>query len=362
MTFRRPTLAELSRRAESELQLSDDAALRRTLFTPLARSTAALTHGLYGYLNWIADQMHPQHCSAEMLEQTHAPLWQMSRTPAAPAQGKVIITGAAGAELPQGTLLSRDDSVSFAILDGHILPTGGTLTADIVCLMPGQLGNTEPGRKLRFANPIPGIQLDVLVVAPGISQGADEEDIETLRARVMEARRNGGQVGRSRDWELWAREVPGVTRAWCAPQLTGRGAVTVFFVRDGDANIYPDSTEQARVLTHLHATGTPFGEIFAISPIPRPCPISLRVNPDTPAVRAAAINAIQRVFTRVAAPLVRTPDGQTAMPLTGVRILRSHLTEALSAVVGEEDHLLVASDIQCAIGEMAELGEVTWLT
>lgn len=362
MSYSRPTLAELARRAEGELSLSDDQTLRRNLFIPLARAISAQTHGLYGYGQWIKNQIHPQHCDDDTLERVHAPIWlNGGRKAAAAARGQIQVHGNPGAEIEQGTLYARLDRVEYAVPTGVVLPESGTAAISIVCLTPGQAGNTEPGATLRLTSPLPGVTLEASVLAPGLTEGADDEDIETLRTRVLEARRNGGQVGRPWDWEAWAKEVPGVTRAWCAPQLAGRGTVTVFFVRDDEPDIYPDTNERATVQAHLEATGLPFGEVFAIAPIRKQVALTIGISPDTPEVRAAARDALARVFARTASPVARDANGRTLRPVTGITILRSHLTQALSGAVGEQDHTLLGGDIVCEIGELAELGEITWI-
>lgn len=365
MPIDRPTLAEISRRAEAELPLETASEpLRRNLYTPLARAVSGAVHGLYGYQEWIARQIHPMDCDADTLENVHAPFWlDGGRKAAAPATGSISITGVAGTELDQGVTFNRSDGLLYALTEGVILDAGGSATAGVVCLTAGGSGNTEPGGKLRLTNPVSGIAGEATVLTPGLSGGSDIEDIEDLRARVMEARRNGGQDGRSSDWELWAKEVAGVTRAWAAPQHMGLGTVTVFFLRDGDADPFPDSAEQATVLTHLETSGTPFGEIFAVAPARKTVDFEIDLVPDTPSVRAAVASALAGVLEREAAPVAKDSTGLTIRPLTGVTIPRSHLTAAISDAVGEFDHQLIkpSGDVECAVGEMAVMGSVTWL-
>lgn len=366
MSFERPSLSELTRRAEAELAIAGaDEALRRNLFTPLARAVAGAVHGLHGHQAWIARQLFAATCDEETLLNVHAPFWLpgSGRKPASPATGTVRLTGSPGQALASSDVLSRADGLLYAPVSGGVIDASGQLLARVVCLNAGLAGNTEPGGRLRLVNPVSGIDGEAEVQSPGLSGGADIEDIEALRDRVVSVQQTGGQVGRTTDWENWAKEVPGITRAWAAPRLLGAGSITVFVMRDNDPTPYPDTTECAAVQAHLDATGTPFGEVVAIAPLRKPVNITVRIRPDNASTRKAVTDSLTAMFARVGAPVLRDGWGRTTVPVQPVTILRSHITEALSGAIGEEDHQLTApsADVICAIGELAELGTITWL-
>ncbi|EEG08220.1 baseplate J/gp47 family protein [Pseudogulbenkiania ferrooxidans] len=365
MTIDRPSLAELSRRADAELTLETASeALRRNLFTPLARALAGAVHGLYGHQDRIKDQLFPQTCDEDTLLNIHVPLeLPDGRNSATSASGTVLITGTAGMPVDQSDTLTRSDGMLYSFTAGTTVGSDGTVLASVVCQTPSLAGNTEPGAKLRFSNPVDGVNGEVVVQSPGLSGGTDIEDIEDLRARVVEARAKSEGVGNTADWERWAKEISGVTRAWAAPKLVGAGSMTVFFVRDDDASIFPDANEQATVLAHLEATGTTFGEIFAVSPTDKPINFSISLSPDTAEIRAAVTAALAGVISLEGSPVKRDSSGLTALPAEGVTIPKTHLDAAASNSSGEWDHAIVepAGDIVCAIGELATMGTITWL-
>lgn len=365
MAVDRPSLAELSRSAEAELPLATGSdPLRRNVFTPLARALAGAVHGLYGNQDWMARQLFPQTCDEDFLENVHVPIWLPGgRKPATAATGNITVTGTAGAALAQGEVFSRADGLTYLVVTGVTIPANASsVTASVVCETPGEAGNTEPGGKLQLVNTVSGIAGEAVVLTPGLSGGADIESVEDLRARVVEARSKGGEVGRDIDWAAWAKEVAGVTRAWAAPQFNGLGTVAVYFVRDDDASIYPDAAERAAVLAHLEATGTPFGEILALSPAQRVQNFTIHLSPDTPEIRSAVQSALAAVIASESSPVKMDSSGRTVMPLSGVTIPRSHLTAAISNAAGEFDHSMTvpSADIVCALGEMLEIGTITW--
>ena len=236
MPYETESLAALNRRLAAELPITGSGtALRRNLYTPFARALAGAVHGLHGHIEWRTRQMFPQTCDDDVLEYLHAPMWLgEGRLNAVAAAGKATIKGNAGVGIPQGTLINRSDGAVFIVKTGATLAAGGSVVVDIVAEAAGAAGNTAAGEKLTIANTLSGVESTV--VAAAISGGSDIESIASLRERIIESRENGKDVGRTSDWARWAREVPGVSRAWAVPKLGGLGTITVYFMRDGDTN------------------------------------------------------------------------------------------------------------------------------
>jgi hypothetical protein len=105
------------------------------------------------------------------------------------------------------------------------------------------------------------------VAVGGITGGNDEEGTEQLRARYLLRLREPPEGGADQDYEEWALEVPGVTRAWVYPHENGLGTVVVRFVRDLDAgSIFPDVGEVAAVQAKLDAERPVTDEPTAVAP------------------------------------------------------------------------------------------------
>lgn len=356
-------LAELNRRLSAELPLAGSGqVLRRNLYTPFARALAGAVHGLHGHIEWRVKQMFPQTCDDDVLETLHAPLWLgEGRLPAVAASGKGTVKGIAGTAVPQGTLLNRSDGAVFVVKTGVTIPESGKTGVDILAAEAGAAGNTAAGEKLTIANTISGVESTV--ETEGLDGGSDIESIESLRERIIESRKNGKDVGRTTDWARWAREVPGVTRAWAVPQLGGIGTVTVYFMRDGDADPYPNDEAQAAVQLHLEQTGLPFGEIIATAPKKRVLDMEIQIKPDSPEKRQSVEAKIRALIARHAAPVQYDSDGYVPQPATGITIPLTHFAEAVSTAPGEYDHVLQSpiADVSCNVGELLELGRITWL-
>lgn len=364
MAYEIPTLSQLTRDIRADLGAENPDALLRSDADVFGRAIAAAVHGMYGYLQYQARQLLPSTASESTLLAWQGPFYLRGDKPNAAVQssGLARFTGNVGAAIDAGVELQRGDGRLFAAVTGGIVGAGGYVDLAIKAVEGGFDGDTDAGVWFTLTSAVAGIDAAAQVQAGGLTGGADEEDIESYRQRILRVTEVGAQTGRAVDWENWAMEVPGVTRAWAAPKLLGIGSMGVYFMRDDDANPYPATDECEVVRQYLEATGTPWGEVFAMAPVAKPLSLTLHIEPDTPAMRAAVTEALRSQIASNASPVVRDQSGRTALPLAGVTILRSRLTEAISAVPGEADHVLIvpAGNVACAIGELAELGEITW--
>lgn len=350
MPFARPTLTELINRtlADTTSRLSVDELLRRADAEVLARVLAGAAHGLYGYIDWLSRQILPDTSESEWLER-HASLWlSEGRKAAASATGSVSFTGVSGSVVPSGTVLQTAAGVQVATTE-EITLTDGTGSAPAEAVDAGEDGNLVAGTPLTLVSPITGVQSAATVASGGLTGGSDIEDDEALRARVIARIQQPPQGGCAYDYEAWALEVEGVTRAWVYAQELGLGTVTVRFVRDDDASLIPDEAEVATVQAYIDALRPVTAQVTVVAPVAVPLDIIITdLTPATATVRAAIEAEITDLLRREAVP--------------GGTILISHLREAISIAAGESDHELTSpvANVTHATGELAVLGTITW--
>lgn len=352
MPFARPTREQLLARAIANIETrlpGADARLRRSNLNVLAYLNAEASHGMYGYIDWIARQINPFTMDIDAL-QSAATLWlDQPRKPAAPAIGNVQFTGTSGTVIAAGTVLTRSDSAEFITsAEGEI--AGGVAIIAVGAVVPGQASNTDAGSVLSLASPIAGIDSNATVQAPGLSGGADVEDIEALRARLIARMQLPPHGGSRADYESWALEVPGVTRVWVMEHYLGTGTVGIFFVRDDDTPIIPDAGEVTTVQAYIDERRqvgmkgatviAPVGDALALN-IQLLIAVSQSVKD---AIEAEIVDLLQRV----AAP--------------GGTILISQIREAISIAAGEVDHVLISptANVTHSAGHMAVPGPITW--
>lgn len=356
MPFARPGLPTLIDRALADVESKlpgADARLRRSNLNVLARVHAGGTHGLYGYLDWIAKQILPDKADDEILER-HASIWlPAGRVPAAYAVGQITVTGTDGAVVPIDSIYKRSDGARYAT-EAEAIITGGTATITIVAVEAGQVGNGAANIALTLDSPIAGINAAATVTAGALTGGADIEEDDSLRIRLLERIQQPPQGGARHDYIGWAKEVPGVTRAWCYPGELGDGTVTVRFVRDDDTSLIPDVNEVAAVQAYIDELRPVAADLYVVAPIAAPIAFEIELTPATASVKAAVEAGLRDLLLREAVPEGGLGEGT---------ILLSHQREAISLAAGETDHLLVAptADVVLTTGQMATFGSITWV-
>ncbi len=279
MPFETPSLPVLIKRTQSDL--AGDS-LRQSDAQVLARTLGGAAYGLYGYLDWIAEQILPDKADESTLERIAALRLNQPRKPAQVATGSVSFTATAGAVLDVDTLLQASDGRTYKVTAARTTVSGGNTTT-IAALDAGSLGNADAGLALNPVQPIAGVVGNSFVVlAPGLSGGVARESLESLRSRVIRSYRVIPHGGSASDYETWALEVPGVTRAWCRGGLLGPGTVTVFIMRDEDPQPVPNDEQLAEVQAYIEPLRPVTAEVHVQRPIQVPVVYRFRASIRTP--------------------------------------------------------------------------------
>lgn len=346
--YSRPTLAQIIERVRTDVltRLSTDDVLRRSDAEVYARVIGAVTHGLYGFIDWLSNQLIYDTAEREYLERW-ASIWGISREAAAAATGSVTFTKQAGAVIPAGALLQALDGVQYVTTADATESSPTSAAAPVAAVVPAAAGNRAMGQTLTLVSPIAGVQPGALAAA--LVGGADEESDESLRASLLRRIQQPPQGGAADDYVTWALEVPGVTRAWVYPGELGVGTVVVRFVRDNDVSPIPDSGEVAAVQAYIDARRPVTAQVTVVAPVAVPLNFSISgLVPDTPTVRAAVEAELADLLLRTAQP--------------GGTILLSHIRAAISAAAGESDYTLVSptGSVTNTVGNMSTMGAVSW--
>lgn len=356
MPFDRPSLPTLVARAESAIDsrlTGADARMRRSNLNVLARVNSAGDHGLHGHLAWAADQVLPDSAEKEILER-HARIWlPEGRLPAVAATGAAAAVGTTGSVVEVGTVFVRADGQRYTVTAEATVVAGATALS-LEAEEPGQAGNVSAGVKLNAVTPVDGLNATITLVGDGMTGGADIEDDDSLLARVLDRIQEPPMGGSKADYEKWAKEVPGVTRAWCTEREMGDGTVTVRFVRDDDVSPIPDPSEVEAVFDHIDAQRPAGGQLFVVAPEEVPVPFQIQLVPNTAAAKTAVEAGLRDLFLREAEPERGAGEGT---------LLISHIREAISLATGEKDSTVVspAGNVVLTIGQMATFGGITWL-
>lgn len=345
MPFETPSLPVLVSRTQNDL--AGDA-LRRSDAHVLARALSGTAYGIYGYLNWIAEQILPDTADEYTLERIAALRLNQPRKTAQPAEGSVSFIAAAHAVVDVDTVLQASDGRAYKVTMSTV-STGGANSTTVQAVEPGPLGNADPGLILSLIQPIEGVGTTFTVTEPGLIGGVAQESIESLRARVIRSYRVVPHGGSKSDYETWALECPGVTRAWCRRHYVGPGTVAVFCMRDGDSDPIPDATQLAEVADYIEPLRPVTAELYVIAPVAVPVVYQIRLTPDTGPVRAAVEAQLMDLHNREAG--------------LGDALLLTHIAESISRATGEIDHKLIAplADVPAETNQLLTYGGCVWL-
>ena len=351
MPFPRPTLRDLVRRTSSDVESElsgSDALLRRSLLGALSRALAGALHALYGYLAWIARQLFSDTAEKEALLR-RAAAYGISPNAAARARGNIAVAGVDGTPIDAGTAWQRGDRVVY-VSTAAAMVAGGAATVAVEAREAGAGGNAESGVKVSLVSPIAGVVSEA--AADGdIAGGHDRESVDSVRARYQQRLREPPQGGTVPDYDRWVREAhQSVTRRWVRPRARGLGTVDVYIMTDtATPNGIPAAPLTAAVQAYVDGRRPVTADVDVIAPTPVAFDVTIQsLVPDTAAVRAAVEAELADLILRDSEP--------------GGTILLTHVREAISAAMDEDDHVLVAPAANVAHGtaEIAVLGAVTW--
>jgi uncharacterized phage protein gp47/JayE len=349
MALPRPTLPELITRTEQDLasRLSLGQLIPRGPLAAIARVVAGACHLQFGRIDYEVAQVWPDTCDSSNLDRWGG-LLTLPRKPAGPAGGLIVFAGTDGTVIALGTLVQRADGEQFAT---QVVSTvmGGAATVSVLAVTDGTLGNTPALAPLGLVSTVVGTITSVQVDANGLSGGVDQELDEPFRARLIQRLGNAPGSGTAADYERWALEVPGVTRAWPLPANQGPGTVGLTFVLDDDpVTPIPSATKVAEVQAYIDARRPEPVPVLVFAPVQVTVAFTIHVVPDTAEVRAAVAQSLADLFLREGGP-------STTLPL-------SHLREAISLAPGETDHVLTvpASDLVLGGGQIPVVGTITW--
>lgn len=311
----------------------------------------------YGYRQLFASTADDFH-----LEYRHAFEFGVTRKPAAAAQGLIAFRQTLPAvSIPAGYTIAREDGVIYAFAEAAIPDVQGFCVVRIQATTTGANTNMRPGEILNFTADAlyPTLPSSATVEELGIGGGADIESDESLRARVLHRKRNPPQGGSKSDYERWALEVPGVTRAFVSPfhvvDNDAHTPLTVFPIFDDTrTNGIPGAYDLLNVALHIDDVRPVTSRVYIRAATPYTVDINIaELRNDSPQLRAAIKSNLSSMFhDRV--PVV-TGDNKFTLPIAWIN-------EAVSRNAGYDRHKVTnpASDLSFPVGALPILGTVSF--
>lgn len=350
MPYNRPLLTDLQKRVSGDLQASlklTSPILKKSVLGVLANVFAGTAHSLYGFGQWLANQLFPDTAESAYLDRI-AGIWGITRKAATFSSGNAVITGSNGAVIPSGTLYQDPNNNEYQTTADAAI-SNGTAGAPVEANFSGSAGNLPAGTVLNIVNPIAGVVSQAAVDSNGFTGGIDTETDDALRSRLIARIQNPPHGGDVQDYIMWALSVPGVTRAWAYANWMGVGTVGVTFVMDNNVgSIIPDSNTINNVINYINSVRPLCVQIYVFPPTLLPVNFTIKASPGTQAVQNAITSALQSYIAKNGFP--------------GSTLYLSQIDAAISSAAGEVYNVLTSpsSDISVAPTQIAVLGVITW--
>jgi uncharacterized phage protein gp47/JayE len=287
---------------------------------------AGVVYLLHLYLSWIYDQAFAHLADDDQLDR-HGQEIGVFRKPATFANGLVTFAGTTGTVIPQGTLLQTVVGRVEYQTTQDVALVSGIATVSVTAIVAGSAGNQESGVSLELVSPIVGV--DTVTTSDVISEGAEIEDDESYRERILYKKRNPPQGGADADYVLWATSVSPVTDCWVYPQYPEANSVTL---RVANYNASPpilSPSEVQDVVDYVtdRSRKPVTADVRVASVQMSPIVVRAQIRPYSTATMAAADTELRDLFS------ARGKDtGEPGTP--GTTLARSQVQNAISSATG----------------------------
>lgn len=365
MPWTTPTLRQVRITVRDDITAAFSGAVMigNSVLRVMADSMAGLGHLTLRYIDWAARQFLPDSAETEWLDR-HADIWLVNsdnskgRKSATLATGTITMTGTAGTPVASGTTLQSTIGIGYETTEQITIGVIATPVA-VRALDAGAQGNLGAGEILSMIDVVAGVDSVATVVT--LQGGADDEDDDDLRARVLFRIQQPPMGGDANDYVAWALAVPGVTRAWSSVEM-GIGTVTVRFMMDdlrASAGGFPTGDDIVTVKTYIESQRpVAIKDCFVVAPVPEPIDFRIsELTTDTNATRAAIEASVTDMLRKQGAP-AHIINGIQQPPQM---IYAAWVSEAITSASGVVSFTLAMTDQEMPNnGSLAVLGTIVY--
>lgn len=322
-----------------------------TVATANCRVVELSAQDLYFYQGTVAAELMPDTAIAWLDRQ--GSIWGVLREQPTAAIGNATGGGVPGTVIPAGLQTTAPGGAVVVTTASSTLDATGAVSVAVAAAVQGSAGNLAPGSPLTLVSPVVGLLPQVLTVdANGLAGGTDIETDDDFRAGILARIRQPPMGGALLDYVTWAKSA-GAAYVNVVPGWVGTGSVGVIVAMPG--GLVPTPAQLAAIDAVLQVERPVTAQVITVAAQPLPVPVTLHLNPDTTATRAAATTALGLFF----AGLASAPPGQLPTPTVYV----SRLDAAISNADGETSHERVApaADVVPTGAQLPVLGAVNFI-
>ncbi|NRB68760.1 MAG: baseplate J/gp47 family protein [Vibrio sp.] len=332
--------------ARAEANLVNATGQNNPAIKAIASAIAGVSYGQYGYQDLLFRQLHPETCSEAWLY-LHANRHNTPRLLPTFATGRVLFTELGGTVvIKKGTRLTHGDNEYETIKEQY-----SNVPVEVIALESGTANNLPNGAKLTLTEGLSGIDPNN-ILSLGIEGGADIEELEHWRARVIVAFEKNELIGKSEDYEVWAVSAHAdVDFAWALDNTPQRGMVEVYVgARENDPSLSGEvvklvqETFEANRLAGCH----PFAYV------PEQAPLDIEIQGiEAPAIREAVVTALENFVKGKMGKI--NPETKQPESITNTEIVLVISTVTNNFIVRSP-----VGEVAIANNQIHVLGDVIW--
>ena len=274
------------------------------------------------------------------------------RKQAESATGVLVFTGREGMAVELGTDViaeSGGEQIALQTVEYAVIDASGSATVSAVATIAGLSGNIDAESSL-ICEELP----DLLVTNPSaFIGGVDVEPDDELKSRYLLKVRKPITSGNVYHYELWAREVEGISQARVQPLWDGPGTVKVLVINaEGRA---PTTEKVAEVAAHIEGV-RPIGASVTVVPITEiPVNISATLTLEGELLAADVLEAVSE---SIAAYLAEAQTEVRYSRIAGAIVATEGIKDYSDLLIGKGG-AMSAANIAISADDVAVVGEVT---
>jgi uncharacterized phage protein gp47/JayE len=232
-----PSLQSLIYRAKATLK--NKTGVDNPAIDGIAAAIAGVAFGEYAYSDYLYKQMHPETADETWLY-LHAERYKIERITHFFAVGTINFLQTSGVvPIPAGAIVRTSNNKEYQVT----IATNSDLPVPVKALLPNVVGNLPAGEILYLVTAVTGLHPES-IQSNELGGGADLEDVEHWRDRIVLAFNEKQIVGRLSDYAFWAKSAHAdVDYAWGLDNTPLLGQVTVYI---GQRENAPLLDEQVR--------------------------------------------------------------------------------------------------------------------
>ncbi|MBD3611118.1 MAG: baseplate J/gp47 family protein [Hydrogenovibrio crunogenus] len=213
--------------------------------TPATDAIAAMVgggnYGQYAYMDYLFRQLNPETADEEWLY-LWASRFSVDRILPTYASGNVLFSNTSSVvSVPQGTIIATADNKQYQVTTA----TNSDQPVPVVALTAGSEYNLSAGIALYLTSAVTGLNPES-ITSDTISAGAEIEDLEHWRNRIVIAFNSQQSIGRLEDYKNWSISAHSdVDFAFALDNTPVNGFVTVYIGQRENNPIVSDAVKTA---------------------------------------------------------------------------------------------------------------------